>query len=158
MKDLLKIAVTIFLTGFGLNLVWEVNQSLLFFDFPLRDLQLFTLINLKATVADAAYIILIYLLITVLTRDMRWFCHLTFFTASISMACGFIIAVLIEKSALKTGRWTYGHLMPIIPYLKVGLMPIIQVTVLPLATFIISQRLLSHWKEHSQLCPYGRDC
>ena len=157
MKDLLKIAAIIFLTGFGLNLVWEVMQTLWFFDFPGGNPKLFILIHLQATSADAGLTLLIYALVMALTRKLKWLYHLTLFRIIITMFTGFIIAVIIEINALETGRWSYGHLMPIIPYLKVGLMPVVQMTILPLAAFIISRRLLAGPKGHSELCPYGRD-
>lgn len=43
---------------------------------------------------------------------------------------GFFFAVGIEWRALLFGRWAYTDAMPIIPYLKVGLMPILQMIIL----------------------------
>lgn len=50
---------------------------------------------------------------------------------------GFIIAVAIEQNALLAGKWDYASTMPIIPWLNVGLVPIIQMTVLlPLSFYV----------------------
>ena len=48
---------------------------------------------------------------------------------------GFIAAVLIEKYALQTNRWQYNELMPIIPFINVGLTPAIQLGVLSYIIF-----------------------
>jgi len=50
---------------------------------------------------------------------------------------GFIVAVVIEQHALLTGKWSYALTMPIVPILKVGLAPILQMTVLlPLSFYL----------------------
>lgn len=51
---------------------------------------------------------------------------------------GFIVAVAIEQNALLAGKWSYAPAMPIIPWLNVGLAPIIQMTILlPLSFYIV---------------------
>lgn len=50
---------------------------------------------------------------------------------------GFIVAVLIEQHALLAGNWNYASAMPIIPWIEVGLTPIIQMTILlPLSFYL----------------------
>lgn len=50
---------------------------------------------------------------------------------------GFIVAVLIEQYALLVGKWNYTSAMPVIPWIKVGLMPIMQMTILlPLSFYL----------------------
>ena len=55
---------------------------------------------------------------------------------------GFILAVIIEKYALAIGRWSYNPLMPIIPILNVGLIPILQMIILPIAIFYLQNSKL----------------
>lgn len=43
---------------------------------------------------------------------------------------GVIVAVFNEWYGLNTGRWEYNSLMPILPIIKVGLTPTIQLAVL----------------------------
>lgn len=43
---------------------------------------------------------------------------------------GGILAVIIEKWGLSTGRWQYDE-MPIIPILNIGLTPVLQMLVIP---------------------------
>lgn len=54
---------------------------------------------------------------------------------------GAITAVAVERSALATGRWTYNSLMPILPFVHVGLWPVLQMTLLPILTGWLSDRL-----------------
>ena len=41
-----------------------------------------------------------------------------------------IVAACIEWYWLRAGRWAYNDLMPIIPILKLGLTPVIQLAIL----------------------------
>ncbi len=52
---------------------------------------------------------------------------------------GLIIAIAIEQNALLAGKWNYAPSMPIIPGLKVGLIPVIQMTVLLPLSFYLTQ-------------------
>jgi hypothetical protein len=47
---------------------------------------------------------------------------------------------IAELFALKTGRWSYGPLMPTIPVLGVGLTPVVQIPLTTFATFWLAQR------------------
>lgn len=50
---------------------------------------------------------------------------------------GFIVAVLIEQHILLAGTWNYAPAMPIIPWIMVGMIPIIQMTILlPLSFYL----------------------
>lgn len=53
---------------------------------------------------------------------------------------GFAVAVFIEQNALWSGKWNYAPTMPLIPYLQVGLTPILQMTLLLPFSFS-----LVHW-------------
>ena len=70
-------------------------------------------ILLQATLADAVIITLISLP----------FLYINYFKQREWMIVGFgvVVAVLIEWYALMTSRWGYNSLMPIVPFLGVGL-------------------------------------
>lgn len=53
---------------------------------------------------------------------------------------GIIISLGIEYYALSTHRWAYNSLMPIIPFLGIGLTPTIQLGLLGYISFKISER------------------
>ena len=54
---------------------------------------------------------------------------------------GAVTAVAVERIALATGRWTYNALMPIVPLVQVGLWPVLQMTLLPVLSVWLSERL-----------------
>ncbi len=52
-------------------------------------------------------------------------------------ALGTLCAVFFERFAFHFGLWTYSELMPIVPILKVGLLPFVQLTLLvPMAIWL----------------------
>lgn len=63
---------------------------------------------------------------------------------------GFVIAVAIEQNALLLGKWSYAPAMPLIPYLQVGLVPIIQMTILLPLSFYLTNFLL-HKKFYAKI-------
>ncbi|MBI2063794.1 MAG: hypothetical protein HYT65_02280, partial [Candidatus Yanofskybacteria bacterium] len=42
---------------------------------------------------------------------------------------GLAVAVIIEAAALPAGRWAYNSLMPIIPIIKIGITPAVQLAI-----------------------------
>ena len=57
------------------------------------------------------------------------------------MALGGVMAVVIEKYAMATGRWRYAAGNPLIPGLKISLLPVIQVSILFPISFLAAGRL-----------------
>lgn len=56
---------------------------------------------------------------------------------------GGILATGIELHALSSGRWRYSALMPVVPVLGVGLLPLLQLMLLPGLTLRIARRWLA---------------
>ena len=54
---------------------------------------------------------------------------------------GFVIAVVIERNALLAGKWSYNSAMPLMPYFRVGLTPVLQMTLLLPLSFYFAQKL-----------------
>lgn len=55
---------------------------------------------------------------------------------------GALTAVVLEWHALRTGRWTYNSLMPLIPGLGVGVYPVLQMAIVPVVAARVSGFLL----------------
>jgi len=116
----MKKITSIFLLSFILNLVWENLHSFLFAGYMGRKIT--ELILLRAAIVDALIITLLslpFLLIWNLKKK-SW----------LIIPFGILISILIEMYALRSGRWMYNSLMPIIPILGVGLTPTIQIGLL----------------------------
>lgn len=114
----------IFLAALLLNMIWEVAQAPLYTCFA--EFWSCMAICLRASFGDAFIVLGIYFL---LRKNLK------FYRVA---ALGIFIAVLIEVHALETGRWAYTEAMPLIPFLKVGLTPILQMALLPNLTFYLT--------------------
>jgi hypothetical protein len=57
---------------------------------------------------------------------------------------GATTAIVLEWHALRTGRWTYNELMPLIPGLGVGVYPVFQMAIVPVVAARIPGFLIDH--------------
>ncbi len=106
----------IFLAGLLLNLLWENLHAPLYVHYQggaITEIVLF-----RAAVFDAAIITLFAVFaFLVLPHSFRqWF----------MLIAGILFAVGLEIFALQTGRWEYTALMPLLPFINVGLSPALQ--------------------------------
>jgi hypothetical protein len=69
----------------------------------------------------------------------------------VTAVLGAATATILEWHALRTGRWTYNALMPLIPGLGVGVYPVLQMAIVPAVAARVSGFLLG------QGSPGGRD-
>ena len=123
------------LTAFILHVIWENAQAPLFQGYASFS-QHFSAC-LVGTVGDVAITLFVYVLVALLKNDFNWIASLNKKDIAGLAVVGLFIAVGIEWRALLFGRWAYTDAMPLLPYLKVGLSPIIQMTLLlPLSVFI----------------------
>lgn len=123
--------VTLVIVAFLLHFIWENAQAPLYAGYSSFGQHL--PICFIGTIGDAVITLFVLACIWLLKKDRPQ-------TISDFLALaiiGFIVAVLIEKNALLVGRWNYSSAMPVIPWIKVGLTPIIQMTMLlPLSFYL----------------------
>ena len=110
----------IFVLAFLLNLIWENLHSYLYVHYQAEKIT--ELILLKAALFDAIFITLLSLIFISVGyfKNRLWW----------SLVIGIIFAVILERFALSTGRWAYNDLMPIIPFVKTGLTPTLQLGII----------------------------
>ncbi|PIQ66456.1 MAG: hypothetical protein COV96_01600 [Candidatus Zambryskibacteria bacterium CG11_big_fil_rev_8_21_14_0_20_42_18] len=115
----MKRLLIIFLSAFVLNIVWENLHSFLYSNYMGGEITEFILI--RASLFDAFLITMILLPFLYLNalKNKSW----------LIIVIGIIIAVLNEWYGLNTNRWAYNSLMPILPIIKVGLTPTLQLGV-----------------------------
>ncbi len=130
----------IFLTiiAFVLHIVWENMQAPLFqgyasfvAHFPMCVI---------GTVGDVVITLFVYFIIGLLKNDFNWIVGLNKKDITVLAIIGFFIAVGIEWRALLFGMWDYTDTMPIIPYLKIGLTPVLQmIFLLPVSIYLVKK-------------------
>ena len=128
-----KLAVVAFL----LHLVWENAQAPLYAGFQSFS-QHFSMC-LIGTLGDMVITFSVLGFMLLLKKDV------TRSADFLALAVlGFIVAVLIEQHALLVGKWGYALTMPILPVLKVGLTPILQMTLLLPLSFYLAKVIKIH--------------
>ena len=112
--------LSVFLLAFAFNFIWENLHSALYVHYKSGPISEFVL--LRAAFADAIFITLLAAL----------FIKIPYFQKRVwdSLIFGFVAAVILEVFALRTGRWAYQDIMPIVPLVKTGLTPTIQLGIL----------------------------
>jgi len=129
--------ITLVVIAFLLNVVWENAQAPLFAGY-LSLSQHFT-ICLWATIGDVVFTLSVYFGISLLKNDFGWITRLSGKDIAVIAVMGFFLAVGIEWRALLFGKWNYTDAMPIVPYLRVGLAPVLQMTLLLPFSFYLAK-------------------
>jgi len=123
----------IFLIGFLVNLVWEVNHSVLYktcYELPYeRTMKLLTIMSIK----DGFWITLFYsisFLVFEATNPIVEYRELILF-----VVLALVFSFLDEKISVKKGRWSYTDQMPTV--LGVGATPLFELALTGIITFFI---------------------
>jgi hypothetical protein len=131
----MKRLLTIFVLALLLNAVWENIHSVLYSNYmggPITET-----ILLRASLFDALLIALIcapFLYVHTL-KDRDW----------LILIFGTLIGILNEWYGLSTGRWAYNSMMPILPLIKVGLSPTLQLGLLGYVSYKVEALTRSHF-------------
>lgn len=131
----MKRVVFIFLTAFILNVIWENAHALLYSNYMGGEITEFILI--RASLFDAVVItaMLLPFIYFSLLRNRDW----------LIIVVGIIVAIFNEWYGLSTGRWVYNSLMPILPIIKVGITPTLQLGILGYISYRFQKYLASHY-------------
>ncbi len=125
----------LFAIGLVLNLLWENFHAGLYIHY--RGGEITEIILLRAAVFDGLVILVASF---VLFKIKRWRSY-----PSVLFLTLIVFALVLEWWALSTGRWAYNELMPIVPVLKVGLSPLLQ---LGLTGVIAYELTLKKYDQH----------
>lgn len=124
--------VLVFVLAFAANIAWEFAHSVLYVHYQVGEIT--NLILLRAAFFDAIFITLlaIPILFVPYLRARLW----------IALIIGVLFAIGLEWFALSTGRWAYGAAMPIIPIIKTGLSPTVQLGLISWGVYTFVRRSL----------------
>jgi len=133
------IIIWVYIIGFLLNLIWEVLQAPLYEGFDLSSLHL--LYCLYASVVDAFVIAIMFSGFAIYYRRLNWVNKLTIGNAVVLIISGLFVAIIFESWALIRKQWNYSSNMPILPFTKIGLSPVLQMMILPFITFYLTKKI-----------------
>jgi hypothetical protein len=130
-------------SSFVLHLLWENLQAPLYAGFQSSAQQFW--ICFKATWGDLLFMACIYVALAIIHRDPFWVADRAAYalpaTWIIALLVGGLLAVNLELWAVHVDhRWQYTETMPLIPVLRIGLTPVLQMMVIPLAAIAFTSR------------------
>jgi len=137
MKWVVVRLVVVYVISMSINYLWEMAQMPLYQDMRFDDLRAY-LLCLRASFGDANITITIFTIGLLLFRSWYWPNKLTIPKLAYLVISGGGTAILIELVALNRGSWTYTPLMPVFPVFRTGLVPFLQLIILPYVSYLLS--------------------
>lgn len=129
---LLKLLVIFWITNFVLHFTWEVLQ--IPFDDGIAQAEHGAAVwqCTLATLGDIGIALAAYFCAAFAERSLTWFHSLSLRPLLIYFLIGLLTTVVLEFLATEVQhRWTYSELMPTLPLLKTGLIPLVQWVMIP---------------------------
>jgi hypothetical protein len=129
----------VFLTAVAINYAWEFAQAPLYeWSGESRNALWHCFV---ASLGDGLLVLLIFGAGWLTRGRPDWFLDPRPRDYLVMLIAGFTIAIAVELIAVHVlKRWTYTELMPRIPALEIGMMPVIQMLILPPLIFWIASR------------------
>ncbi len=135
--------------SFILNEAWELLQM------PLYEQSIYKIGHIAfctlGALADTIMVLLLYILFAFVYKNPFWIEQKNWGKICIVMLAGAVGAVFSEKRHLLIGSWSYNQSMPIIPFMNVGLSPVLQFLLLPIIIYFLSLFIISKIYKHSIL-------
>lgn len=121
-----------------LNLAWEVSQGFLYegYEYDVKHISFCAL----ASVADVLMVFILLFGFGLIYGNVYWTRHLPPHRITALMAVGGLGAIVAETLHTGRGSWSYADAMPLLPWVNVGLTPVLQFTILPLAIFWVCRK------------------
>ncbi|MGV8900438.1 MAG: hypothetical protein ACOH2B_14545 [Burkholderiaceae bacterium] len=121
----------------ALNYAWEITQAPLYAD--MQDWGNVWWHCFVASLGDGILVLIIYAVGWAAFRRSDWYLHPSGQTYGLMLAIGLCIGFGVEWVAVYVlNRWAYTTSMPLIPGLDVGLVPVLQMLLLPPLIFRIA--------------------
>ena len=117
--------------AFGLNLLWEMGQATLYADMAGLPVLEASRRCVLASLGDVAIIAASLFVPAALAWRIPLSLPRRVGDTILFAFIAFSLSILIERHALFTGRWRYGSDMPIVPWLEIGLGPMVQWLIIP---------------------------
>ena len=129
--------VTLFVLAVLFNYPWELAQSPLYAGMGSSNRMWWHCF--VASLGDGLLMLLIFAAGWTALHRQDWFVRPGLRGYAVMLAVGLIISVGVEWIAVHiVGRWAYTERMPLVPGLRVGIVPILQMLVLPPLIFWVA--------------------
>ena len=128
--------------AFFLNIVWEMWQIVFFESMAAMPHWEGVKRCTRAAVGDVAIAVAAFSVSSASAGSRQWFVAPSRRDVVLFVGAGLIVTVVIEK--LATGMlnlWEYSSLMPVVPRIEVGVIPLLQWLVLPLIELTVLRQL-----------------
>jgi hypothetical protein len=122
--------ILVFIVAVSLNYLWELAQAPLYIGLENYNARVFWHCFV-ASLGDGIIVLLIVAAGWIILRRADWFLRPQARGYLVMITAGFILAVVVEWVAVHNlGRWEYRRMMPKLPGLNIGLVPIVEMLVL----------------------------
>lgn len=125
-----------------MNFAWEMGQSVLFA--PMGNVWQGTWRCLRASLGDGVVVVLLFAGGWLVFGRRLWIVQSGGAGYVFVVILGVLIAAVLEAVAIYEGRWAYRPEMPTVPGLGIGLIPLLQMAVVP----VIALRIAAAWELH----------
>jgi len=140
MKQVLRLNARVFLWAVALNFLWEMAQAYAYSGMPPSSFEA-TLVCARASLIDGLLVLGIFWGGVVVFSRVEWVERRGLAVYFFMAAAGFLVSVIIELNAVyRLGKWGYRETMPLLPPWEVGVLPVLQMLLLPPVIFLLSRR------------------
>ncbi len=134
--------INLSISSFCLNFFWEVIQT---YFYTMRDAPFSTMLYgwLHCTLGDVFLTLGSFWVISIFSRNRRWFLRLKRLNFVAFIMIGMIATIISERVNVHIFKsWSYNKFMPIIPWLEIGLTPFLQRMVIPPVVLLLARHYL----------------
>tara|TARA_R110002126_G_scaffold291079_1_gene450335 strand:- start:1960 stop:2463 length:504 start_codon:yes stop_codon:yes gene_type:complete len=142
------LALMIWSVSFFLHFFWEMAQVPFFSGMAEARHWDVVWLCTRATVGDANIAFGAYVLAALFVKDWLWIAKpWRLSTLSIYLGVGLTVTILFEYWATGAGqRWNYSGLMPDVPLLSIGALPLVQWVVIPILLIYTVKWMFLGWQ------------
>ena len=142
------LALMLWSVSFFLHFFWEMAQVPFFSGMAEASHWEVVWLCTRATFGDANIAFSAYTLGALFVKDWFWIAkQWRLSTLSIYLGVGLIITILFEYWATGAGqRWNYSDLMPEMPLLSIGVLPLVQWVVIPIMLIYTVKWMFLGWQ------------
>ncbi len=143
---LIRFLLFLFLVSTVIHFGWGISQMSLyaFSGVTITGYADFVRMHWIAALKGGGMTVGVYMLVALFLRNASWGKKFTNQRIIYLAVFGFLWALGVEYNAVVVGsRWAYSSAMPILPGIKVGLSPLLQMVAVPLLSIFLVRKQLS---------------